>query len=254
LANIASIWRYPVKGLTPEPLAMADLVAGAYFPNDRKYAVEVGPSGFDPASPAHVPKMRFTVLARFPELARLRTRLDDASGVFHIGDAHGFGVEVRLDTEDGRAALARFLQAYLGEEAMPPLKVLPAPDGHRFMDHPQGHVSFLNLATVRAVERAIGRTVDPLRFRANLHVEGLAAWDEDALEFGAPVLVGAARLTAFKPIERCVATHVDLETGTRDIDMLGELREHFGRVTLGTYLAIERGGAIREGDTVRLTP
>jgi uncharacterized protein len=250
-AVIASIFRHPVKGLTPEPLDAARLTKGDYFPNDRRWAVEVGPSGFDPAAPRWISKMRFAVLARFPELARLKTRLEDETGVLHIGDAHGFGVELKLDEPAGREALARFLQAYLGEEA--PFKVLEAPDGHRFMDNNQaGLVSVINLASVRAVEAAIGRPVDPLRFRANLYVEGLEAWAEDGWAVGARIDAGEATLKVNKLIERCVAMHVNLESGVCDIDMVGELRARFGRVTLGTYVSVVQGGTVRRGDALSL--
>ena len=50
-ARIASLYRHPVKGFTPERLTSAMLEAGACFPCDRLYAVEDGPSGFDPAAP-----------------------------------------------------------------------------------------------------------------------------------------------------------------------------------------------------------
>ena len=245
---IESLYRHPVKGLTPELMRSVTLEAGAYFPGDRDYAIEVGPSGFDPAAPKHISKQRFTVLARFPELARVKTRLDDTSGIFHVGDAHGFGVETRLDTEEGRGALERFLQAFLGEEASGKLRVLASPPGYRFMDHPQGYISVMNLASVRAVETAIGQLVDPLRFRANVYVDGLKPWAEDEWVAGARVELGEAELSVFKPIVRCVATHVNLETGERDIDMVGQMREHFGRDTLGTYFSITRGGVVKVGD------
>ncbi len=249
--TIASIFRHPVKGLTPEPLPAVDLVKGDYFPNDRAYAVEVGPSGFDPAAPRWVSKMKFAVLARYPELARLRTRLDDASGVFHIGDAHGFGIDVRLNQEAGRTALAKFLQAFIGETDAP-LKVLTAPDGHRFMDNNHaGLVSVINLASVRAVEAVIGQPVDPLRFRANIYVEGWEPWAEDGLETGARLQAGGARLKVNKSITRCVATHVNLDSGVCDIDMVEMLRTHFGRVTLGTYLSVVESGQVGVGAGVQ---
>jgi uncharacterized protein len=247
---VASIYRHPVKGLTPEAMGEVRLDAGAYFPGDRNYAIEVGPSGFDPASPKHISKQRFTVLARFPSLARVKTRLDDTTGRFHVGDASGFGVETDLATPDGRASLERFLQAFLGEEAPGKLRVLESPPGYRFMDHPQGYISVMNLASVRAVEQAIGQSIDPLRFRANVYVDGLKPWAEDEWVAGARVALGGAALTVFKPIVRCVATHVNLETGERDIDMVGLMREHFGRDTLGTYFAIEAGGVVKVGDAL----
>jgi len=248
--TVDSIYRHPVKGLTPEHMTQAHLTAQAYFPGDRAYAIEVGPSGFDPQNPKHISKQRFTVLARFPSLARLRTRLDDATGAFHLGDASGFGIEANLSTEEGRGSIERFLHAFLGEDAPGQLRVLEAPRGHRFMDHPQGYLSVMNLASVRSVAAAIGVDVDPLRFRANIYVDGIKPWAEDDWVAGQAVSVGEAKLSVFKPIVRCVATDVNLESGTRDIDMVGMLREHFGRDTLGTYFSVAGDGVVKVGDGV----
>lgn len=249
MAEIASLFRHPVKGLTPEQLPEARLETGKYFPNDRRWAVEAGPSGFDPDKPGHISKQKFTVLARFPSLAKLKTRYEDHNHTLHIGDASGFGVETRLDTEDGRSSLARFLQAYLSGEATGEFRVFDGNEssGHRFTDHPQGYVSLINLASVRALGWAIGAEIDPLRFRANIYVDGLPAWAEDDWAVGSKVAAGEAELTLFKPIVRCVATHVNLETGERDIDTVGMLRQHFGRDALGTYFSVTRGGKLAAG-------
>jgi MOSC N-terminal beta barrel domain len=50
-ARIAGICRYPVKGLTPEPLPRVALKAGQTLPSDRRYAIENSPSGFDTPHP-----------------------------------------------------------------------------------------------------------------------------------------------------------------------------------------------------------
>ena len=80
-ATIDSLYRHPVKGFTPERLERADLVAGACFPCDRLFAVENGPSGFDPAAPGHISKSKFTVLAQIAEVAKARTAYDETTGV-----------------------------------------------------------------------------------------------------------------------------------------------------------------------------
>jgi uncharacterized protein YcbX len=251
LGDVVSIWRHPVKGLTPEPLEAAALAAGQCFPCDRKWAVEVGPSGFDPSNPKHVSKQRFTVLARFPELARVRTRYDDETGRLHVGDASGFGVEVDMAAEDGRAALARFLKVFIGPEVVEArLQVLEAPGAHRFMDSPSGFVSAINLASIRDLERRLGRAIDPRRFRANIYYDGPAPWAEDGLARGEEVMAGSAHLSHIKPIERCVATHVDPDEGVRDIDIVDGLRRNFGRITLGDYFAVAEAGAVARGDRI----
>ena len=77
--HIKAIYRYPVKGLSPESLPSVALASGGTLPVDRAYAIENGPSGFDPAAPAYFPKIRFLMLMRNERLARLKTRFDDAT-------------------------------------------------------------------------------------------------------------------------------------------------------------------------------
>jgi uncharacterized protein YcbX len=248
--RIASLWRHPVKGFTPERLAGARLTAGGYFPCDRIYAVEDGPSGFDPAAPAWVSKQKFTVLAKIAEVACVRTAYDEATGVFSARADGRPPFSAALTEAAGREAFAGWLGGFLGEAASGPLKVVQAP-GHRFTDHPAGHVSIVNLASVRALEQRIGRPVDPRRFRANVYVEGWPAWIENE-SVEAEVRLGAARARVFKPIVRCVATHVDPATGERDLDLVAALHDHFGHLHCGVYLHVLEGGGIAEGDGAEL--
>ncbi len=245
-AHIAALYRHPVKGFTPERLTHADLSVGQEFPCDRMYAVENGPSGFDPSAPAWVTKMKFTVLATLPQVALAATAFDETSGLLSaraegqpdfIGD---------LNTTSGQQAFADWLKGLLGEDAHPSLKVIQAP-GHSFMDHPLGHVSILNLASVRDLEARTGREIDPLRFRANIYVEGWPAWAEDAWE-GRDLMVGFARARVYKPIQRCIATHVDPATGARDMDLVKALYDNYGHMNCGLYVHVTDGGRICPGD------
>ena len=83
-AQITKIYRYPVKGLTPEPLPRVALEVGQTLPADRRYAIENGPSGFDPADPRWMSKAYFLMLQRDEWLAGLQTHFDDASCVLTI--------------------------------------------------------------------------------------------------------------------------------------------------------------------------
>jgi len=250
-ARIASLHRHPVKGFTPERLAAVTLEAGACFPCDRLYAVEDGPSGFDPAAPGHVSKMKFTVLAKIPAVARARTAYDEASGVF-AAKAEGrpdFAADLRAPA--GRAGFEAWLAGLLGDEARGPLKVIEGPGAHRFMDSKSGYVSIVNLASVRDLSRKVGRDLDPLRFRANLYVEGWPAWVENDWT-GRTLTLGGATAEVLKPIVRCAATHVDPATGERDVDLVKALFDNYGHMFCGIYLNVTRGGAVAEGDGVRL--
>ena len=249
--SVRSIWRHPVKGFTPEPLQTVKLCAGACFPFDRRYAVEDGPSGFDPSAPKHISKQKFTVLAKIPAVARVRTRMDDETGLFEASFDGERPIRVCLDHEAGREAFALWLAEVLGEEARGRLRVLPAPGAHRFMDDEGGFISIINLESVRDLAQRIGRPVDARRFRANLYVEGWPAWAENET-VGRRLRIGEAEVEVFKPIVRCVATHVDPDTGERDIDLVPSLFETYGHRFCGIYGTIVQGGRISIGDAAVL--
>jgi uncharacterized protein YcbX len=120
-AQIASLYRYPVKGLSPEPLPHVALRVGQTLPADRRYAIENGPSGFDPADPKWMAKAYFLMLMRDEWLAALHTHFDDASNVLTIRQNGSIAAQGNLETAEGRAAVERFFASnYAGEIKGPP--------------------------------------------------------------------------------------------------------------------------------------
>jgi uncharacterized protein YcbX len=247
--RIQAIYRYPVKGLSAEALPRTRLAPGQTIAADRRYAIENGPSGFDPAAPAYLPKIRFLMLMRNERLARLATRYDDATHVLTIREGGREVARGDLSTTEGRAAVERFFGEFAAGELRGAPKVLQAPD-HSFSDVARKVVSIINLASVAAVETAAGAPVHPLRFRANVYITGWPPWHEFDL-VGREIGLGpAARLKIVKRIVRCAATNVDPETGMRDLEIPRALAEAFGHTDCGVYGEVVRGGDIAVADPV----
>ena len=248
MARVESIYRYPVKGLSPEKLDRARLEPGQTLPADRRYAIENGPSGFDPAAPSYLPKSRFLMLMRDERLAQLNTRYDDAT---HVLLVRGEGRELArgdLSTREGRLAIEAFFRRFMPAELRGPPKVLQA-DGHSFSDIAAKVVSIINLASVAAIETLVGAPVHPLRFRANFYVDGWPAWHELDL-LGQEIAIGDARLKVTKRIKRCAATNVDPATGVRDLAIPDTLLRTFDHADCGIYVQVIAGGEIAVGDIV----
>jgi uncharacterized protein YcbX len=249
--HVQFLYRYPVKGLTPERIGHAELAAGETVPGDRAYAVENGPSGFDAAAPAWQPKTKFLCWMKNPRLARIDARLDVERAVLFL-KAEGFGQAIaRLDAADGREAAEAWLTHFMEEEAEGPLRLLSAP-AHSFSDSGRKVLSLINLASLAELEADGGRPLDPRRFRANLYVEGMEPWAEADWLDRTFAIGPEARFKVVKPIRRCLATHVDPERGVRDIETLALLRQRRGDVNCGIYAEVIAPGPIAEGDTVRL--
>jgi hypothetical protein len=247
-ARIRSIYRYPVKGLSPEPMTSTRLETGRTIAADRLYAVENGPSGFDPAAPAYFPKQRFLMLMRNERLAALDTGFDDDTHVLTVRQGGREVVRGDLRTPEGRTAIEAFLANYCADELAGPPKVLCAP-GHSFSDVAAKVVSIINLASVKAIADAVGTSVDPLRFRANVYVDGWPAWKEFDL-MGREISVGGARAKVVKRIVRCAATNVEPGTGIRDLTIPKTLLQRFGHGDCGIYVEVVAGGTIAVGDAV----
>jgi uncharacterized protein YcbX len=246
--RVVALHRYPVKGLSPERLARAELGEGEYFPGDRLFAIENGPSGFDAADPRHQPKLKFLMLMRNEALARLRTRYEDNPDTLVIEEGGREFVRGRLSTPEGRLAIEAFFRRFMPRELRGAPKLLAAPPGFRFTDSRKGFVSIINLASIGAIEDLIGAPVDPLRFRGNLHVHGLAPWGEFALVGQTLESAAGLRLRVTKRIERCAATNVDPETGVRDLDIPATLQRRLGHADCGVYAEVLRGGFLAEGE------
>ncbi len=126
--TVQAIYRYPVKGLSPEVLERAGLAVGATLVGDRAYAIENGPSGFDPAAPAHLPKIRFLMLMRNERLATLRSHYDDATHTLVIEAEGREAARGDLSSATGRAAIEAFFANFCAADLRGPPRVLQAAD------------------------------------------------------------------------------------------------------------------------------
>lgn len=247
-AQIASLHRYPVKGLSAEPLAGVRLEVGQTFPADRRYAIENGPSGFDPLAPKWLPKSCFLMLMRNERLAGLQTHYEDRSHLLTIAKGGQMLARGDLESAQGRAAIERFFTVNFASDLKGPPKILSG-GGHSFSDVARKVVSIINLASVGAIEGIVNQPVHPLRFRANIYVSGWPAWHEfDLLD--RTLAIGDARLRVVKRIVRCAAVNVDPETAVRDLDILHTLTRRSGHADCGVYAEVVAGGAINVGDKI----
>ncbi len=250
--RIAHLYRYPVKGLSPERVASAELETSGFFPGDRLYAIENGPSGFNEVAPRHLPKIAYLMLMRNEALARLQTRFDGATHSLTVAHEDRPPVSYDLGSRPGRDALAAFMKNFLPQELRGEPRVLEAPPGYRFTDSRTGFVSLINLASVRAIESFVGSAVDPLRFRGNVVIDGLAPWAELDLVGRIVEAPGGARLKVTCRTQRCAATNVDPQTGFRDLAIPRTLDERLGHRDCGVYAEVIAGGTLHEGDALTL--
>jgi uncharacterized protein YcbX len=254
--KIESLWRYPVKGLTPESLSAATLTPGRCIPWDRAFALAQGDTEFNPAAPAWVPKTNFACLLRNAKLAKLQTRFDDATRLLAITTPTGDTITASPLTEAGQADLTDFLITFLREDIRlgrsgerPRFHHVK---NHSFCDHRTQVISLIGLGSLAALETAAGAARDKRRFRANIYIENIAPWAEFAW-LGQTIRIGTATAIVQERIDRCGATTVNPDTAERDANPVKELQKNFGHVDLGIFAEILTPGTIKPGDHITVT-
>jgi len=248
--RIETIYRYPVKGLTPERMGAAELAVGRCIAWDRAFALAQGDCGFDEAAPAWRKKTEFLCLARNAEAAGLSARFDEASGVLMLGAPDGAVMSDDPFSVAGRGAMAAFIAAALPGAMRGVPRFVHVP-GHSFCDHDGQVISLIGLGSLAALSGAVGAEREALRFRANFYVEGIAPWAEFDW-VGRMIAIGDARLAVVERIDRCAATCVNPVTLMRDANPVKELMDHFGHVECGVFATVVSPGVVKPGDAVRV--
>ena len=244
---LKNIYRYPIKGLSAQPLARVELEARKPLPHDRIFALVRPGAPFDTSDPRWGKKGLFVMLMLEEALARVRTTLDVETMQLTIAQDNHQLLIADLSDAAARARVEEFFW-----QLVPALRSAPtlvrAQNGH-FMDKPDNVISLINLATVRSLEEQWGYNIDPLRFRANFYIDGAKPWEE--FEWvGSDIRIGDGLFRVDRRNGRCGATNVNPETGRRDLDLPASLRAAFGHKELGIYLVAREEAQVAVGDTV----
>jgi uncharacterized protein YcbX len=250
MPQLTHIFRYPIKGLTPEPLDRVELTPGQGLPHDRRFALAHGSTRFDPAAPEWLPKTNFLMLARHERLAHLRTRFDAGSGILTIERDGKTVLRSNVHAPTGRMVVEQFFAAFMGAEARGAPKFVEAP-GHMFSDTARKVVSLIGLASIGDLERVTRSAIDPRRFRANFYFSEGRAWEELGW-VNREIRLGTVRLRVVDRIDRCAATNVNPDTALRDMNIPRALQEGFKHVDMGVYAEVLTPGTVSVGE--RLDP
>ena len=247
MSEVKAIYRYPIKGLSAEALPRVELQAGGAFPFDRVFALVRPGAPIDPEAPRWAKKGLFLMSMLDDGLCEIVTHVDPKTLRLTVKREEERLLVADLGERDGRAAVEAFFR-----KQVPGLREAPrlvrSHDGH-FMDKPENLISLINLATVRSLEAQWGYEIDPLRFRANIYIDGAQPWEEFDW-VGRDIAVGDAVFRVDRRNGRCGATNVNPESGRRDLDIPGSLRTAVGHKDLGVYLVTRKMGEVSVGAAV----
>jgi uncharacterized protein len=259
MSRVVALYRYPVKGFTPEACDVLTVLNEGRIAGDRVLSFRFADSGLPPTAWSR--KQGHAVLVNTPELAKLRLEFDHAAQRLRLSFNGEPIADVALDAS-GRKRIAGAVQEYIlslpenpltdHPERMP-LELIGDGVTPRYHDSESGQITLHGRASLAAVASALETPdLSELRFRSNIAIEGIAAWEEQGW-IGAGLRIGEVDFDVVRSKVRCLATHANPQTGERDLEVMQTLVRAF-RQTQPTFAVaiVPRGGGgvIRVGDAV----
>ena len=258
MAKVVALYRYPVKGFTPEPAERITVLPGGRVAGDRvlNFRFADAPVG----DTEWCRKYHGVVLANTPGLARIAARFDERAERLALHADGRVLAEHALD-DAGRKALVAAITDYVlsldesplrGQPGRLPLKLVGDGVSPRYQDNQAGQVTLHSRESLASAGAALGDAhLNERRFRHNIVIEGVAAWEELGW-VGRGVRVGNVTFETMVPKVRCLATHANPVTGERDRAVMQTLVKAFGQEqpTFGVGMLSAAGGEVRVGDTL----
>jgi len=210
--------------------------------NDRVWAVTHEASKFDAESPAWTPCNNFIRGAKSPALQAIAISQYVAGSDMVLTHPDHPPFRFNPENEAEHAGFISWLTQFVPENRAQPKALVAAPD-RGMTDSPFPSISILNLASLAELSTKAGTPMAPARFRGNIWLDGVDAWEEFDW-IGKTLRIGEARVIIRERIGRCMATTVDPLTGVQNVDTLKVLEEGWGHSDFGVYGEVVQAGMV----------
>ena len=262
MPRVTALYRYPVKGYTPESRDALTVLAEGRIAGDRVLGFRFGNSPLPKTSWSR--KHDYAVLVNAPGIARLNVRFDDSARRLSVRLDGDTLADESIDDDAGRKRIAAAVERYVltleenplrGQDERRPLQLIGDGVTPRFTDSERGEITLHSRESLGAVADALcDHTLDEVRFRSNIAIEGVTPWAEQEW-IGRRLRIGAIEFDVVRPKVRCLATHANPSTGERDMAVMQTLVKAFGQKQPTFAVALlprSGGGEIRVGDKIEI--
>ena len=110
-------------------------------------------------------------------------------------------------------------------------------------------ISFINNKSIEDFEKKTNQTIEPQRFRGNIYVDGMKAWEERNW-IGKIIEINDISFKVEKNIPRCVAINLKPNSDDNSLNLLQSLKKTFNHFDMGIYLTALDDGQVNIGDNV----
>ena len=114
---------------------------------------------------------------------------------------------------------------------------------------PSNTISLINLNSIKDFEKKISKNVELERFRGNIYINGLDAWEERNW-INKTLEINNIKFKVIKEIPRCSATNIKPNSSKYNLSVPLLLKQFYNHINLGIYILPLNNGNIKLNDEI----
>jgi len=254
--QITNLYKFPIKGFTPQQTQHIDFDCLGNVKGDRVFGFLLDKSSLNETN--WLSKRSFLTLQNNPMIARFKSNFDESKSRLYLSLDSDISSTADIRKISDRTYLSHWLRKQLSEidpsTNLSPLTLIGDGRTYRFQDREKSSISIISTSSLKAFEEIAGVKIDERRFRMNVTVDGFDPWQELNL-IGSTIRINNIEFNIVGPVVRCLATHVNPDTGERDCEVMSILTKNFSqeRPVMGVLAVPSQGGTVSIGDQIEIT-
>ncbi len=246
----------PVKSLSFQSINSCQIKKNLGMPNDRIFAFSRGVDSEKAKIIEKNPKERklnnLLTLKNSPVLNKYNFSYDGNKLKLILDDEEI--ISISADDQNEQTLLSKKLLKLESTLASP--IILLKNNDYPFYDTSHSNnvfnsISLINLNSIKDFENKIDKDVEFQRFRGNIYIDGISAWDERNW-INKIIKINNTSFKVEKNIPRCVAINLKPKTDDNSLNLLNSLKKTYNHFDMGVYLTALDDGKINVGDKIEL--
>ena len=247
--KINKLFYSPVKSLSFSSVKNLEILDNIGIKFDRNFAftrdLDDDKINYILNNPLKRQIINFLSLKHFPELNEYN--FDFEKDILNLKKNNNIILETNINIQSDVEFLCNKIQLLIPK--LKRIKLIKDSKNPFFDTMPSNTISLINLNSIKDFEKKISKNVELERFRGNIYINGLDAWEERNL-IDKTLVINNIKFKVIKEIPRCSATNIKPNSSKFNLSVPILLKQIYNHTNLGIYILPLNNGNIKLNDDI----
>ena len=247
--KVNQLFYSPVKSLSFSPVKHLEIINNIGIKFDRNFAftrnLDDNKINYILNNPLKRQIINFLSLKHFPELNEYN--FDFKKNILELKKNNIIILTTNINNKSEVEILCKKIQSLIPK--VKKIRLVKDSINPFFDTMPSKTISLINLNSIKDLENKISRKIELQRFRGNIYIDGLNAWDERNW-LNKTITINHVKFKVIKEIPRCSATNIKPNSSEYNLSVPASLKQFYNHVNLGIYLLPLNNGNIKLYDDI----